>query len=118
MAGASENTTGSAVAVKGRAPAWAFWMIAVVAALILLAIVRMLNPSRVDPALGFVSQLPFFGPVVLGIIEGVTEFLPVSSTGHLLIAEQWLGERSETFNFVIQSGAILAVTIIYWRKIL
>ena len=44
--------------------------------------------------------------VILGLIEGITEFLPVSSTGHLLIAEQWLGERSELFNVVIQSGAI------------
>ena len=56
--------------------------------------------------------------VILGLIEGITEFLPVSSTGHLLIAEHWLGERSETFNVVIQAGAILAVTIIYWRRIL
>jgi undecaprenyl-diphosphatase len=118
MAGASENTTGSTVTVKSRAPAWAFWMLAGIAAIVVLGIIRTLNPALVDPALGYVSQLPFFGPVVLGIIEGVTEFLPVSSTGHLLIAEQWLGERSETFNFVIQSGAILAVTIIYWRKIL
>ena len=55
--------------------------------------------------------------VILGLIEGITEFLPVSSTGHLLIAEHWLGERSETFNVVIQAGAILAVTIIYWRRI-
>ncbi len=55
--------------------------------------------------------------VALGVIEGVTEFLPVSSTGHLIIAEHWLGERSETYNVVIQSGAILAVTLIYWRRI-
>jgi undecaprenyl-diphosphatase len=55
--------------------------------------------------------------VILGIIEGITEFLPISSTGHLLIGEHWLGERSETFNVVIQAGAILAVTIIYWRRI-
>ncbi len=52
------------------------------------------------------------------IIEGITEFLPISSTGHLLIAEQWLGDRSDTFNVVIQAGAILAVTFIYWQRIL
>ncbi|MFM2288440.1 MAG: hypothetical protein RL684_1583, partial [Pseudomonadota bacterium] len=46
--------------------------------------------------------------LVLGIVEGLTEFLPVSSTGHLLIAEHWLGARSEFFNVAIQSGAILA----------
>ncbi|TLZ07038.1 MAG: undecaprenyl-diphosphatase, partial [Gammaproteobacteria bacterium] len=56
--------------------------------------------------------------VILGIIEGITEFLPISSTGHLLIAEQWLGERSELFNVAIQSGAILAIVLIYWRRLL
>lgn len=55
--------------------------------------------------------------VVLGIIEGITEFLPISSTGHLLIAEHWLGLRSELFNIAIQSGAILAVVIIYRRRL-
>lgn len=47
--------------------------------------------------------------IILGIIEGLTEFIPVSSTGHLLIAEQWLPHRSDLFNIVIQSGAVLAV---------
>jgi undecaprenyl-diphosphatase len=56
--------------------------------------------------------------VILGIIEGITEFLPVSSTGHLLIAERWLGERSELFNVTIQAGAILALVLIYWRRLL
>ncbi|HET7359174.1 MAG TPA: undecaprenyl-diphosphate phosphatase [Rhodanobacteraceae bacterium] len=55
--------------------------------------------------------------IVLGIIEGITEFLPISSTGHLLIAEHWLGARSDLFNVGIQAGAILAVTLIYWRRI-
>jgi undecaprenyl-diphosphatase len=55
--------------------------------------------------------------IVLGIVEGITEFLPISSTGHLLIVEHWLGDRSDTFNVVIQAGAILAVTIIYWQRL-
>jgi undecaprenyl-diphosphatase len=46
---------------------------------------------------------------LLGIIEGITEFLPISSTGHLLIAEQWLPRQTDLFNVVIQSGAVLAV---------
>jgi len=56
--------------------------------------------------------------VILGIVEGITEFLPISSTGHLLIAEKLgLGHRSDLFNVVIQAGAILAVTIIYWKRL-
>jgi len=56
--------------------------------------------------------------VLLGVLEGVTEFLPVSSTGHLLIAEKLgLGRRSEVFNIVIQAGAILAVTVIYRQRL-
>lgn len=51
--------------------------------------------------------------LLLGIIEGLTEFLPISSTGHLLIAERWLGARSELFNIAIQAGAIVAVVLIY-----
>jgi len=47
--------------------------------------------------------------VLLGVIEGITEFLPVSSTGHLLIAERWLPRQSDLFNVVIQCGAVLAV---------
>ncbi len=56
--------------------------------------------------------------VLLGVIEGITEFLPISSTGHLLIAEHLgLGARSEVFNIGIQAGAILAVTFIYWGRL-
>jgi undecaprenyl-diphosphatase len=55
--------------------------------------------------------------VVLSIIEGITEFLPISSTGHLLIAEHWLGARTDLFNVGIQAGAILAVLLIYWGRI-
>jgi undecaprenyl-diphosphatase len=56
--------------------------------------------------------------LILGFVEGITEFLPVSSTGHLLIAEHWLGARSELFTVAIQVGAILAVVVIYWRRLL
>lgn len=50
---------------------------------------------------------------LLGLIEGVTEFLPVSSTGHLLLAQQWLPRQSDLFNVTIQSGAVLAVLAIF-----
>jgi undecaprenyl-diphosphatase len=55
--------------------------------------------------------------VLLGVIEGVTEFLPVSSTGHLIIAERWLGHRSQLFNVVIQSGAVLAVLVVFAARV-
>ena len=55
--------------------------------------------------------------LLLGIIEGITEFLPISSTGHLLIAERWLGHRSDLFNIAIQAGAILAVVLIYRKRL-
>jgi undecaprenyl-diphosphatase len=57
--------------------------------------------------------------IALGIVEGVTEFLPISSTGHLLIAEHLMGtQEPDIFNVVIQAGAILAVAFIYWRTIM
>ena len=55
--------------------------------------------------------------LLLGIIEGFTEFLPISSTGHLLIAQHWLGARSDLFNIAIQAGAILAVVLIYRQRL-
>ena len=59
----------------------------------------------------------FLAALLLGIIEGITEFLPISSTGHLLIAERWLGHRSDLFNIAIQAGAILAVVLIYRQRL-
>ncbi len=58
----------------------------------------------------------WFAVLLLGIIEGITEFLPVSSTGHLLIAEQWLPRRTDLFNIVIQSGAVLAVIPLFKER--
>jgi undecaprenyl-diphosphatase len=56
--------------------------------------------------------------VLLGAIEGITEFLPISSTGHLLIAERWLNtHQSDLFNIVIQSGAVLAVLPLFPERL-
>ena len=56
--------------------------------------------------------------IILGIVEGVTEFLPVSSTGHLIFATELLGfdaEKWAAFIVIIQLGAILAIVVLYWR---
>ena len=57
---------------------------------------------------------------VMGIVEGLTEFLPISSTGHLILAGALLGfddEKAKVFDIAIQTGAIFAVIIVYWQKI-
>src|SRR3989338_10253688 len=60
--------------------------------------------------------------IILGIVEGFTEFLPISSTAHLVFTAELLGldqtAFARTFEMAIKSGAILAVLVIYWRKFL
>lgn len=66
-------------------------------------------------------DLEIFRAIILGLVEGITEFLPISSTGHLIIADDILGftdEKSKTFKIFIQLGAILAVIWEYHNKIL
>ncbi len=64
----------------------------------------------------------FLQAIVLGIVEGITEFLPISSTGHLILATDLLKipstEFVKSFTVLIQSGAILAVLLLYWRKLI
>jgi undecaprenyl-diphosphatase len=59
---------------------------------------------------------PFIEAVILGLVEDATEFIPVSSTGHLIVVSEWLGqvnERAKTFDIFIQLGAILAIVWLY-----
>ena len=66
--------------------------------------------------------IELFKVVIIGIVEGITEWLPVSSTGHMILVEEFLhlnvtAEFQEMFNVVIQLGAIMAVVILYFDKI-
>ncbi len=66
------------------------------------------------------DELNIFQTIIIAIVEGLTEFLPVSSTGHMIIAEALLGVEStpfvKAFTVIIQFGAILSVVYIYWRR--
>ena len=69
-----------------------------------------------------VEQMEFIKAIILGIIEGITEWLPISSTGHLILADEFIKLKQSTefmnmFNVVIQLGAILAVVVIYFKKL-
>ncbi len=61
-----------------------------------------------------------FVAFILGVVEGLTEFLPVSSTGHMIIVGELLGftgDKAKTFEVIIQLGSILAVVVVFWRRL-
>jgi undecaprenyl-diphosphatase len=66
--------------------------------------------------------MDIFQAIILAIIEGITEFLPVSSTGHMALTSAIMGINTEPFTklyeIVIQFGAILSVVVLYWKKFL
>jgi undecaprenyl-diphosphatase len=68
-------------------------------------------------------SLNYWVSIIMGIVEGLTEFLPVSSTGHMILVQSLLGIPEndaimKTFEVVIQLGAIMAVVVLYWKRIL
>ena len=64
--------------------------------------------------------MSLFETIIIAIVEGLTEFLPVSSTGHMIIAQALLGVEStefvKAFTVNIQFGAILSVLVLYWKR--
>ena len=66
------------------------------------------------------SDISIFETIIIAIVEGLTEFLPVSSTGHMIITQNVLGVEStefvKAFTFIIQFGAILSVVVLYWKR--
>ena len=67
-------------------------------------------------------MLDYLFAALLGVIEGITEWLPISSTGHLILADEFIHMSTsdafkEMFDVVIQFGAILAVVVIFWSKL-
>ena len=58
--------------------------------------------------------------IILSVVEGITEFLPISSTGHLILVNHWIefqGSFAKSFDVIIQFGAILSVLVLYWNKL-
>jgi len=67
-----------------------------------------------------VDSLLLIKAAIMGLVEGLTEFLPISSTGHLILAGSLLGfhdDKAKVFDIAIQTGAIFAVILVYWQKI-
>ena len=66
------------------------------------------------------SDISILDTIIIAIVEGLTEFLPVSSTGHMIITQNILGVEStpfvKAFTFIIQFGAILSVVVLYWKR--
>src|SRR3990167_3692389 len=81
-------------------------------------------PSKVRVVEGrgeeFYTPMNVIQSIILGVVEGITEFLPISSTGHLILTSKLLGvadsEFTKSFEIAIQFGAILAVVVLYWKK--
>ena len=75
---------------------------------------------RQPPGRNYLDILLLIKAALMGVVEGLTEFLPISSTGHLILAGALLGfddEKAKVFDIAIQTGAIFAVVLVFWQKI-
>ncbi|MBK8976952.1 MAG: undecaprenyl-diphosphate phosphatase [Planctomycetes bacterium] len=78
----------------------------------------MLAELAIQGSAAVTAQEPgLVGSIVLGLVEGLTEFLPISSTGHLIVADRLLGGTDPAYEVVIQAGAISAIVVLYRRRI-
>lgn len=124
-----QNRLGNA-GLRGRlAAGLALLLLLVAGALPLTAPARASESPAAAPtpsaAASSEQSLSLFDAVVLGVVEGVTEYLPISSTGHLLLTEHLLGltgdeqltTAAESYALAIQFGAILVVVLLYWRRL-
>lgn len=79
-------------------------------------------PKTLSSGTAILSLMTWLDSIILGVIEGVTEFLPISSTGHLILTSELLGLEPSTFlssfQIAIQLGAIAAVLALYWKRFL
>ena len=122
----SPTTGGSAIRALGR-PVTTTTATAVLGAglLLVLAGAAVAQTTEDVAAAADVDQLSVWAAIILGLVEGLTEYLPVSSTGHLLVTNEILGlaetEEAETaldtYAICIQAGAIAAVFVLYWERI-
>src|SRR5581483_6032039 len=117
----AESTPSGAAAVTARR--WARPGLLAGAGLALAAVYVALLMVGSAPTASAVLHAP--QAIILGAVEGITEFLPISSTGHLVVTERLLGlggtksslEALDSYAVIIQGGAILAVAVLYWRRL-
>ncbi|MHC5066770.1 MAG: undecaprenyl-diphosphate phosphatase [Planctomycetota bacterium] len=77
----------------------------------------MCSESLLQDPVGSADSPGWLGSIILGVVEGLTEFLPVSSTGHLIVTNAALGQSDPTFEIAIQVGAITAILLLYRRQL-
>lgn len=104
---------------------WPGAQLAAAAAVVVFGILIIANPVHATDDGGMTETLSIWAAIILGLVEGITEYLPVSSTGHLLVTNELLGlgtteeaeDALETYAICIQAGAILAVFVVYRERI-
>ncbi len=82
-----------------------------------MSLASSLTSSLAHPPEEAVGVVDWTFAVIMGLVEGVTEFLPISSTGHLILTANLFGRQAGAFEIAIQMGAITAILLLYWRRL-